>query len=539
MAMLARLAAPAKGTAAYERLLRSVERTKSNRVFRKLLKERWERDRGLVTAQNDNGTGLEGDVFLRELQMDYCGRMVDHGIGALPSSFNVCEAFFKFIPQSGLFELRPELDHTFSWPYFMDAMTDGSLDATAQNAAEQMEDGVIYSFNNDDDPTEVTFNVAHGRQFAIGSFCIVRHESELTVAAVGGLQYDIATLESELKSDVTFGPFTPGRENITPDPRLERRVVEMTRAPGFWKTIGVTRWDIGTGRRHVRYVLQDWGDSFLITTDDPNVFVLENGTFAKGVDEETLKRITERTEEFQQIFELCSSATYLPLHFSRHEASIAVERVKTTYGREVSKLSYKKVVRRAPAHVRLAYRTVAVLPHRRLSTYPRATTHITPALEIETTGFWKQLEPDAVGEDRNGAPTVGRTWVTKHLSWIEVNQSTVAVGRSGLGVAPPDGPDPGWIYVMRSAAHQPGVFKIGLTRRTPEERSRELSANTATPDKLLVVHEWQTRDCGEAEAQIHAELAPHRMNPRREFFSAPLRRIVEVITSVLEVVDSV
>lgn len=56
------------------------------------------------------------------------------------------------------------------------------------------------------------------------------------------------------------------------------------------------------------------------------------------------------------------------------------------------------------------------------------------------------------------------------------------------------------------------VFKVGLTRRTPEERSNELSRSTSAPDHFHVMEEWDVVDCVQAEKLIHERLHEFRLN---------------------------
>lgn len=87
---------------------------------------------------------------------------------------------------------------------------------------------------------------------------------------------------------------------------------------------------------------------------------------------------------------------------------------------------------------------------------------------------------------------------------------------------------------MRSAAHEKNVFKVGLTRRTPEERSNELSRSTSAPDHFHVMEEWDVVDCVQAEKLIHERLNEFRVNPKREYFKAPYKVIFRVIDSVID-----
>ncbi|MFC1860598.1 GIY-YIG nuclease family protein [Chloroflexota bacterium] len=100
-----------------------------------------------------------------------------------------------------------------------------------------------------------------------------------------------------------------------------------------------------------------------------------------------------------------------------------------------------------------------------------------------------------------------------------------------------DTQEKGYIYVMRSAAHAKDIFKIGLSRRSSEIRSAELSRTTGVPDQFLIVQEWEVSDCVKAEKLIHHALLKYRMKPEREFFKAPYKVIVKVIGEVIVEVE--
>lgn len=62
-------------------------------------------------------------------------------------------------------------------------------------------------------------------------------------------------------------------------------------------------------------------------------------------------------------------------------------------------------------------------------------------------------------------------------------------------------------------------IKIGATRRDPQERADELSAETAIPESFKVYKSWQSSRIFHAEKVIHAKLNKYRVNEKREFFS--------------------
>jgi hypothetical protein len=95
------------------------------------------------------------------------------------------------------------------------------------------------------------------------------------------------------------------------------------------------------------------------------------------------------------------------------------------------------------------------------------------------------------------------------------------------------GPDPGVIYLTRSPAHEVDLYKVGLTRRSADERNKELSSATGVPLPFGVCASWEVGDCASVEKEVHRRLEWCRVNRRREFFNASLSKIVETVESVI------
>lgn len=86
----------------------------------------------------------------------------------------------------------------------------------------------------------------------------------------------------------------------------------------------------------------------------------------------------------------------------------------------------------------------------------------------------------------------------------------------------------GYVYILVNPA-MPGLVKIGMTRRSPAVRARELSG-TAVPRPFRVAYSLQVEDCDAVEGRVHAALARHRENGKREFFRIDVstaRRVIE------------
>lgn len=78
---------------------------------------------------------------------------------------------------------------------------------------------------------------------------------------------------------------------------------------------------------------------------------------------------------------------------------------------------------------------------------------------------------------------------------------------------------PGYIYILQNPLHGAYVVKIGLTKREPDTRARELyvgSSGVPTPFEIAVA--YSVGDCRTAEKRIHKRFAAFRLNGRREFF---------------------
>jgi len=182
---------------------------------------------------------------------------------------------------------------------------------------------------------------------------------------------------------------------------------------------------------------------------------------------------------------------------------------------------------------RLFHRNVSVLKNSTIIS-PNMRAVKAPELKIESSGFWKHLSPWQKGADKNGNVIQGKTWVEKSLSWVESeNGETFSVFKDS-NIKGINTERSGYIYVMRSAAHDKDVFKIGATKRSSEIRSDELSRTTGSPDKFLVAEDWQVKDCFLAEKLIHEKLKKYRINPSREFFRISYREIIKEIENIIK-----
>ncbi len=542
MLLLGLYAGPREGSSALQALKVRLDEFAKDSHFKKEMAKRFGIARRIVEAQMSNGAGLAIDVLLRDFLLEYCDRNFKFGLHSLPSSFNILEAFYEYRPDLSVFVLRPEKDHILSFAHFLDYAT--SIDAANNllKALQCMEEGVIYSYNASNNPDEITFSLQGGQEYGIGTAALVRHGNEVSILLVTGekIQTNEMTLRLLAESKELEGGPVRGRENLKPDPERKLEAVPLMGNKNFWQTLVLARMDLDKMTYDGRYILKDQGIRYEIVTDDTQGLVDATGESLLGPNfEEKAKELFEIVEQYGILFELCKTVLHLPLYFEKFVTDITYEQHPTGLLIGVSKTGKPKYrIDAVEPRYKIPFRNVAVLDNNGLTNAPERMFYKAPDLRMEVSGYWKNLLPSEVGADKHGKPIHGKTWVQKNLSWVQVEgaQKTIlAQGHQEQSIETTGGTTrtKEYIYVMRMAAHAKDVFKIGRTSRDPEARADDLSAETGSPDKYLVVQEWIVSNSVAAEQRIHEVLADHRMNPHREFFQAPYSRIRQAIEDVL------
>lgn len=86
----------------------------------------------------------------------------------------------------------------------------------------------------------------------------------------------------------------------------------------------------------------------------------------------------------------------------------------------------------------------------------------------------------------------------------------------------------GFIYVL-SNPEMDGVYKIGMTDRSPHLRAAEISAATGVPQPFNVEYYAEVSTPTLYERMVHKKLERYRLSENREFFRADIMVIVGVI----------
>ena len=406
----------------------------------KAIRKKWQSDVARFQAEMENGAGLTMDQEIRRELFTVNDRVKDHGLHALPASFNVFEAYFQY---DNLFHLRPERDHLFSFSDFVDFVTSADASSDVGLAGRLLPEGTIFSFNSLDDPNDVTFSSVTGDQYGLAGASLIRHGDEVSVVLVAGKHCDLEEETARLKDEARDGSAYPGREGIKPHPQLQREAAALSKTGNLQKLLVLTRFDLRTKTTQVRYILTDCGDSYTILTDDPVSMPVEGGP-------ELLAEMVDQLEQQAVLFELTKSMLLLPSYFAFKITLVRDEERLTENGERTRKSPTRlhDIKNLTPAQ-RVIYRRVAALQIVNAGD-ASLRTFSAPRFQVEVNGYWRRLGPNERGHGPNGEGVVGRTWVKAHLRWREkppkpievLVKSRVATARAIAGAKATSAPPP-------------------------------------------------------------------------------------------------
>lgn len=539
---ISRFTPPPSGTKERAEFEQWTSHFKEDPKFKKYVKKMWTKTKALVTASYENGAGFAMDIFIREYCLEFNGRLAQFGPGKMPSSYNVFEAFLEYDPKLVMFKIREERDFLVNFQDFFEFVTDPDQHVNLEDSINLIEEGVIYSFNASNNLEDITFSTQGQKEFCVGGFSFIRHKNEISFGFLCGENANVDQETRQVKKK--WEEFKPiyGREEIKPSKEYELEAVPLLGNKSFWKTNVLLRIDINDKSQECKYVYKDEGQSYSILTDDISCYLNSKGEFLNLSLQEVFKNQVQEIKTYNILFELCSTALFLPLYFEKNEEFISEERHETKLFKNSKTKTGRARNNLLTSHERINFRRVSIIQKEATSS-SRFTTYLAPEFKQQVTGFWKNLPPGSVGADRQGKPIHGRTWVNKSISWLESNPNlqpitatskTTKTNKDSNSV----GKNEGYIYILQSAAHQSDTFKVGRTTRTPEARANELSRETGSPSRFLVLKEWDVLDCVEAEELIHQKLAQYRVNPKREFFQAPYKVIFAVVEEVVSHINS-
>jgi hypothetical protein len=430
----------------------------------------------------------------------------------------------------------------------------------------ELREGIVHNFTSIGDVRDLAFLHADSTRFVIAGFTMVRHDDQLHWAMIGGPICDLVAQTNKLRADPihekqAYQPPEKGFINVNPG--LEHRAEPLVGTDDVWKTVAFGRFNLGTEKHEARAVARDHGNSYDMIIDDPDMFGIRDPANISERQRQMLTSMISELETESLLFEIAETCFQLPAYFA-YRITLVRETRRETAIAQLSARQRSKFTSVTPER-RPLFRTVAALDIIDVGRTPAVRSYNPPQYKVEVGGFWRRLNPDALGKDAHGNTIKGRTWVKGHLRWRDrpERQSTIFIKSSVVaakskvaailasdptasiisGDLPPVFPmdiepeteDAGWLYVMRCPLMDDDIFKVGWSSRTPKIRAEEASKATGVPMAYIVVESWKVDGARLIEATVHQALTAYRINPRREFFKAPFERIRAQIVAVLAV----
>jgi hypothetical protein len=474
-------------------------------------------------------SGFRMSTVLRHYFIEYLNRLTTHGPHTLPSSFNVVEAFLSFNNELKVFDIRQEREHLLRLhDYFNWYTAEHKIPNDPKILVDIMEEGLIYSFDLAGDTGEFAIST-EGSNLAIAGVSLIRHENELSVILLAG-ENPPNPPDSEIANPKEFKNKTPfpGHENIAPNPDLSIQDRYLDGMAGFSKILILTRFNLEAKKHDVRYVYQDIGYSYFVFTDDRE----SCAELTKEDQNYFLENSLRGLKRYGQLFSALTSLIYLPIIFISEPDRVVDSKFVTELYINRQKHRIKKATQEFGKDTYHLHRIVKCLSSTDTNDLVQSSQRIIdpPNFSFESVGFWKPLEPNKIGMDKNGNSIVGKTWVERVDSY-SANSPESFIIQNIRGEL--KGDDPGVVYIVRSAAHGNDIYKVGLTRRSAKKRAQELGTSTGVPLAFGVLASWQVANCSLVEKEVHLRLKQYRVNKNREFFCVSLSTIVAAIEQTI------
>jgi hypothetical protein len=368
-----------------------------------------------IQKELSSGPGFEADNELRYYLKEYNNRlMVDPK--SMPSSYNVMRPFFQRHAREPRFSLLEEEDHIFGFSDFMDFATSDAAPSLASIKSLPFCEKRIYSYTSIDPIGDFLISTKGGFDFCIGSISVVADSKNIYILLVAGFDIEIVSgsylsrISNSLSDSSRFlklraalgddGPMGPVFF------RDDRRLLKVNALASL---------DPTNFTFNCRYITQDFGNHFNVSTDDPIILDSTSESFREAH--------LDAIEDFSSLFDVMKYAVLLPSYFNYRLDVVVREpyrQVKKTPNPSI--FSHPEPVASATELMQPNFKIRRVSAIRRISISSSipARSFTPPTYKVPVSGFWRQLASDSVGSDENGRPVLGKTWVRSHERWRDL-----------------------------------------------------------------------------------------------------------------------
>jgi hypothetical protein len=307
----------------------------------------------------------------------------------------------------------------------------------------------------------------------------------------------------------------------------EPGVVNFKERIDLWAHNVAMLFDLKSKSIDLRFVARDENINFSLFSDDFFAIFVSKDKLTNHEKKEYFENQLKSLSNYDAVFDFAKYCLALPYYVFENEQRI----VDVTYETKLNSIIKGPVSKKEFLLVPSEYKVFAK-PLYYLESNEQAIikTHELndESFKVEKTGYWKRLNIDAEGFDKSGNKIIGKTWVERNDIYYSTPKGVTKIEKVEVF----ENENAGYIYIMRQPIHEENIFKIGLTKRSAEQRSKELS-NTSSPDKFFIINSYHSKDCLEAEMQIHKQLEAYRLTSRREFFRCDLKIIMDTCEKVI------
>lgn len=516
--------------------------------------------REILERISRSGVGFPTDQLLRSMAIEYTHRFASSGTEHLPVSFNYFEPFCegRLLPQSvaPYMALLPELHHLFHASDFFDYLTSSDSSNFQLAALLSLPESQVYHFTANGDILEISFTDARSREYVLSGFSMVRRNNSIHWSLIAGelLSEEEWTLRSCDSTSIDLQNITPSKRAflsniIEQQGNTSGPPVRLEGTESAVKTVLAGEIDAHTGRHMGRAVFVESENAYIVFCDDPEVL----SPIPESPEKSTIIcQAMDRLNEAGALFSIAEGLLQLPSYF---ESRVTID--KNIAG---STAVPKGMKGKGGKGVSAKFQVVESVAVTKEVEAPMIRRIRLPQYSTETEGHWRRIKFGEKGKDRNGNPVAGKTWVKGSNPWrARSDHENVIYVKDSLAVAKKRVAElyqkaqlknddnevlarstQGELYVLRCTLMRDEVYKVGWTSGSSSDRAKELSAATGVPISFEVVHSWKHDDARSLEAEVHAMMAPYRLNNQREFFQiefGSIKRIIEQTIDRLIIVD--
>jgi hypothetical protein len=509
-----------------------------NPLLWKKLKQQFDTGRKIVNVQLHNGLDWSNENTLRYYLSEFSGRILQFGPKSLPTSFNTLEPFFVFNPHNSVLQLHSEEEsYGVSLLDFLDFVTSHDFDLKKIDFFDNIPEKLIYHFSFTTGFDEINFS-NNGKTFVIGGLSLVRTGNEVALLMQAGESFNQQDAEEYFKEyhkNHLPHSISPLKKSLGMDFNIsdEPKVVLFDGRTDLWSHNVAMLFDLTSKTVDLRFVARDENISFKLITDDFYAIFGRNAQHTNDKINKTYETHLQSLRNYEAVFDFGKYCLALPFYVFENEKRI----VDVAYETKLSSIIRNPVTKREYATVPVEYKIFAkpfyYLESNEISVIEN--NELTDeTFKIEKTGYWKRLDINEEGFDKNGKKILGKTWVERNDVYYSTPKGATKVEKVEIFQTE----NAGNIYIMRQPTNEENIFKIGLTKKSVDQRKKQLS-NTSAVDKFYVIHSYHTKDCIAAEKQIHKQLENFRITSRREFFRCDLKLIMSTCEKIISQINKI